>query len=83
MEVEPFVFTDPKKWKWADQILDATLGTRTKIYIVTRRSGTSHIDQYLWENLTGVMGSGMGAMLQAQQSQHQPIATPVLQAGRR
>ena len=28
IEVEPFTITDPKFWKWADQILDATLGTR-------------------------------------------------------
>ena len=48
MEVEPVTVTDPKFWKWADQILDATLGTRPKISIVTRRSGTSQIDQYFW-----------------------------------
>ena len=28
MEVEPVTITDPKFWKWADQRLDATLGTR-------------------------------------------------------
>ena len=31
----------PNIWKWADQRLDATLGTRSIRYIVTRRSGTS------------------------------------------
>ena len=44
MEVEPVTVTDPKNWKWADHILDATLGTRPTRFIVTRRSGTSHID---------------------------------------
>ena len=39
-------------------------------------AGTSHIYQSLWENLTRVVGSGMGEMIQAQQSQHQPTATP-------
>ena len=43
-ELEPFTVTDPKFWKWADQILDATLGTRPTRYVVTRRSGTSQID---------------------------------------
>ena len=28
MELEPITVTDPKFWKWADQRLDATLGTR-------------------------------------------------------
>ena len=54
-----------------------------KISIVTRRSGTSHIDQSFWENLTRAMGSGMGEMLQAKQSQQQPTVTPSAQAGRR
>ena len=40
MEVEPVTVTDPKFWKWSDQRLDATWGTRQKISIVTRRSGT-------------------------------------------
>ena len=35
---------DPKFWKWANQRLDATLGTRPTRSIVTRRSGTSQID---------------------------------------
>ena len=48
MEVEPVTVIDPKFWKWADHRLDATLGTRPKISIVTRRSGTSQIDQYFW-----------------------------------
>ena len=60
MEVEPVIVTDLKFWKWADQRFDSTLGTRPTRYIVTRRSGTSHIDQSLWENLTRVMVSGMG-----------------------
>ena len=45
VEVEPVTITDPKFWKWADQILDATLGTKPTRSIVTRRSGTSQIDQ--------------------------------------
>ena len=30
-----------KNWKWADQILDAALGTRSTRYLVTDRGGTS------------------------------------------
>ena len=45
MEVEPVTVTDPKFWKWVDQRLDATLGTRPTKSIVTRRSGTSQINQ--------------------------------------
>ena len=41
IEVEPVTVTDPKFWKWADQRLDATLGTRPTSSLVTRRSGTS------------------------------------------
>ena len=41
MEVEPVTVTYPKCWKWADQILDATLGTRPTISVATRRSGPS------------------------------------------
>ena len=74
---------DPKFWKWADQRLDTTFGTRPTRYIVTRRSDTSQIDQYFWENLTRVMGGSMGEMFQAQQIQHQPTATPIAQPGRR
>ena len=66
MEVEPVTVTDPTFWKWADQRLDATLGTRPKISIVTRGNGTSQIDKSFWEILTKVMGSSMGAMIQAQ-----------------
>ena len=66
MEVEPVTITDPKFWKWSDQRLDATLGTRPTRSVFTRRSGTSQINQYFWENLTKVMGSSMGEMLQAQ-----------------
>ena len=69
MEVEPVTVTDPKFWKWEDQRLDATLVTRLTRSVVTRRSGTSQIDQSFWENQTKVMGSSMGAMLQAQQIQ--------------
>ena len=69
MEVEPVTDIDPKLWKWEDPRLDSTLGTRPTRSLVTRRSGTSHIDQSFWENLTRVMGSGMGAMLQAQKIQ--------------
>ena len=43
----------------------------------------SQIDQSFWENLTKVMGISMGAMLQAQQIQQKPNATPIVQAGRR
>ena len=69
MEVEKVTITDPKFWKWEDQILDATLGTRPTISVVMRWSGTSHIDQSFWEILTKVMGSRMGKMLRAQQIQ--------------
>ena len=81
VEVEPVTVTDPNFWKWADQILDATLVTRPKKSVVTRRSGTSHIDQPFWENLTKVMGSSMGAMIQSQQIQQQPTATPIVKSG--
>ena len=45
MEVEPVTVTDPKCWKWADQRLDATLGTRPTRSVVPRGRGTSKIDQ--------------------------------------
>ena len=45
MELDPVTTTDPKFWKWSDQQLDATLGTRPTIPPVTNRGGTSHIDQ--------------------------------------
>ena len=48
MEVESVTITDPKFWKWADQRLDATLGTIPTRSIVTRRSSTSQIDQSFW-----------------------------------
>ena len=83
MEVEPVTVTDPTFWKWADKRLDATLGTRPKRSVVTRGSGTSPIDESFWKKLTKVMGSNMGAMLQAQQSQQQPTVIPIAQAGRR
>ena len=81
MEVEPVTVTYPNFWKWAYQILDDTLGTRPTRSIVTRINGTSHIDQSFWGKLTRVMGSGMGAMFQEQQSQQQPIATHIAQEG--
>ena len=81
MEVEPVTVTDPKFWKWEDRRLDDTLVKRPTRLLVTRGSGTSHIDQSFWENLTNVMGSSMGAMIQKQQSQQQPTATPIVQAG--
>ena len=83
MEVEPVTAKDPKLWKWEDQKLDATVGTSPTRSIVTKRSGTSQIYQSFWENLTRVMGSSMGKMLQIQQIQHQNTATPIEQAGRR
>ena len=83
MEVEPVTVIDPTFWKWEDQRLDATLGTRQTRYIVARRSGTSHIDQSFWENLTRAMGSGIEAMLQAKKIQHQPTSTPISQARHR
>ena len=48
MKVEPVTATDPKFWKWADQQLDDTLGTRPTRYLVTNRCGTSQIDQLFW-----------------------------------
>ena len=45
MEVEPVTINNPIIWKLSDQGLDATLGTRPTRYIVTRRRGTSQIDQ--------------------------------------
>ena len=83
MEVEPVTVTYPKFWKWADRRLDATLGTSTKRSIFKIRSGTSQIDQSFWENLTRVMGSDMGEMLQAQQIQQKLTSTPSAQAGHR
>ena len=77
MEVEPFTVTDPTFWKLTDHRLDYTLGTRPTRYVVTRRSGTSQIDQSFWENLAKIMNNIIGAMIQAQQIQHQPTATPI------
>ena len=45
MEVDPVTGIYPKFWKWADHLLDATLGTRPTRSPVTNRGGTSHIDQ--------------------------------------
>ena len=77
MELEPVTVTDPKFWKWEDQRLDATLGTRPTRSVVTIRSGISQIDQSFWENLTKVMSSSMREMFQAQQNQQQATATPI------
>ena len=63
MEVDPVTSTDPKFWKWVDQRLDATLGTRPTISPVMNRGSTSQIDKYFWGKLTRVMGSDMGEML--------------------
>ena len=60
MEVEPVTVTYPTFWKWADQILDAALGTKPTRSVVTRESSTSHIDQSFWEILTKFTGSRMG-----------------------
>ena len=59
------------------------MGTRPTISVVTRRSVTSQIYQSFWENLTRVMVDGMGEMLQSQQIQQQPTATPIAKVGRR
>ena len=83
MEVEPFIVSEQKLWRGEDQRLNDRLVTRPTISVVTRGSGTSQIDQFLWENLKKVMGSSMVAMLQAQQSQQQTTATPIAQAGSR
>ena len=72
MELEPVTDTDPKFWKWADQRFDDTLGTKPTRSLGTRRSGTSHIDKSFWENLTRVMGRGMGEILQAKKSHRNP-----------
>ena len=81
MEVEPVTATDSNFWKLSDHRLYATLGTRPKRSPVTDRGGTSQIYKSFWENLTRVMGRGMGEMLQTQQIQQQPTATPIIQAG--
>ena len=73
MEVEPVTVTDPKCWKWADHRLDAILVTRPTISIVTRGRGTSQIDQYLWENLTKVMGNIMGPCFRYKKSNINPL----------
>ena len=65
MEVEPVTAIDPTFWKWAYQRLDDTLGTRPTRSLVTDRGSTSKIDWFFWGNLTRVMGSGMGEMIQA------------------
>ena len=81
MQVKPVTITEPKCWKWVDQRLDDTLGTRPTRSIVMIRSGTSQIDQSFWENLTRVMGSSMGEMLQSQQIQQKTTAIPISQVG--
>ena len=81
--MEPVTSTDRKFWKWEDHIFNVTLGTRLTRSVVTRGSVTSQIYQSFWGNLTKVMGSIMGTMLQAQKRQQQSNATPIVQAGRR
>ena len=81
--MEPVTVTDPKFWKWEEQRLIATLVTSPIRSIVTRRSGTSQVDQSFWENLTRVIGRIVGAMLQAKKSQQQPTDTPISQVGHR
>ena len=68
-EVEPVTVTKTTLCKWSDRRLDATLGTRPTRSLVTRRIDTSQIDQSFWENLTNEIGSSMGEMIQAKQSQ--------------
>ena len=83
MEVEPVTAIDPKICKWAHHRLDATLVKGPTRSPVTDRGSTSQTGQSFWENLTKIMASGMGGMLQEQQSQQQPTSTPCAQAGRR
>ena len=80
MEVDTVTTKNPKFWKWSDQILDATLGTRPTISPVTNMGGTSKIDKFFWENLTRVIGIRIGEMIQSQQNQHQPTSTPSAEA---
>ena len=83
MEVGPVTATDQLFLKLEDQRLDDTLVTRPTRFPVMDRGFISRIDKSFQETLTRVMGSGMGAMLQAQQSQQKPTATPSAQARRR
>ena len=48
MEVDPVTATDPIFWKWAEQRLDDTFGTRPTISPVMNRGGTSNINKYFW-----------------------------------
>ena len=48
MEVEPVTAIDPNSWKWEDQQLDATFGTRPTRCPVTIRGGTAWIDHSFW-----------------------------------
>ena len=45
MEVEPVTVTDPKFWKWADQILDSTLNLSGSIIAFM---GDSPLEGRLW-----------------------------------
>ena len=76
IEVDPVIATDPKFCKKTDQRLDDTLGTSPTRSPVTNRGSTSKIVKSFWEDLTRVMGSGIGAMLLVQQSHQQPTSTP-------
>ena len=57
--------------------------TRPTRSLVIDRGDTSNIDQCFLENLTRVIGSRMGAILQTQHRQQQPTVTPSVQEGRR
>ena len=83
MEVEPVTTTYQIFWKLEDQRLYDTLGTKPSRYPYTNRGSTEKMDQLLWGNLTKVMGSGIGDMIQAQHIQRHTAATPSAHAGRR
>ena len=73
IEVEPVTATDPKFWKWADQRLDSSLGTRSTRSLVMVMSGTSHIDQSLWVNLTRLIYIGMGQCFRHNKANSNPL----------
>ena len=81
MEVDPVTTTEPNVCKWEDQQLDDTLGARPAISPVNNRGSTSKIYQLFWKNLTKVMISSIGVMLQEQQIQQQPTTTPSAKVG--
>ena len=81
MEVEPFTTIEPKCWKLADHRLDSTLVTKPAQSPYTNRVSTAYMDQQFWENLSKVIGSGIGDMIQAQQRNQQTSDTPSAHAG--